>query len=707
MQIYTKAYISLSLFLSFSAFSQEKLQDTTRTSQLEEVVVTGQFEPQSINKSVFNVRVITNQDIQNLAANNLGDVLNQYLNITVRPSGSDGRSTVSLFGLDAQYFKILVDNVPLVNEAGLGNNIDLSQINLNDVEQIEIIEGSMGVTHGANAVSGILNIITKKNSTHKWSVFATAQEETVNNEFALFDEGRHIQSLKVSHKLSDNWFVSLGGNRNDFQGYLGQKQGPDHIENDGLRGYNWLPKEQINTNALISYAKDDFRIFYKFEYLDEKVEFFNSVVQSGFNTQIGSYRYSDDKRYFTDRYYHHLNGVGKLFSKLNYNVSVSHQKQARKVEDFRTLILSESELNNVEVKDQSMEVLYSTGTLSNFFSNDKVDLQIGYELVNNQGFSLVQEENNKVTPVRKRLENYDFFVSSEIKATDKFSVRPGLRFSSQSRFENQYASSLGLRYLFDKGIEVRGSLGKSFRTPTFEELYSKQIFDGHHFTGNENLKPETSTSYEVSFKKTSFLDSDFRLSNTVTASFLDVNDRIDMAFVKFNEGSGIPEYEYINISKYKMWNASTNHQLKGENLVLNFGASIVGISQVIKNQIFTSDDKYLYSFNLNASASYTVPKWATTFSAYYKYNGKTQQFVESTSKYVISDIEASNWLDASIRKSFFKNKFDLTLGARNILDVTNVNQSRTNEGAGHAVTSSVMLAYGRSYFAKLTYNLNF
>lgn len=707
MQIYTKAYISLSLFLSFSAFSQEKFQDTTSTSQLEEVVVTGQFEPQSINKSVFNVKVITSQDIQNLAANNLGDVLNQYLNITVRPSGSDGRSTVSLFGLDAQYFKILVDNVPLVNEAGLGNNIDLSQINLNDIEQIEIIEGSMGVTHGGNAVSGILNIITKKNSTHKWSIFATAQEETVNNEFALFDKGRHIQSLKVSHKLSENWFVSLGGNRNDFQGYLGEKEGPNHVENDGLRGYNWLPKEQINSNALISYSKDDFRIFYKFEYLDEKVEFFNSVVQSGFNTQLGSYRYSDDKRYFTDRYYHHLNGVGKLFSKLHYNVSVSHQKQARNVEDFRTLIVSKNELNNVKVKDQSMEVLYSTGTLSNFFTNDKVDLQIGYELVNNQGFSLVQEENNNVSPVRKRLENYDFFVSSEIKATDRFSVRPGLRFSSQSRFENQYASSLGLRYLFDKGIEVRGSLGKSFRTPTFDELYSKQIFDGHHFTGNENLKPETSTSYEVSFKKISYLDSNFRLSNMLTASFLDVDDRIDMAFVRFNEGSGIPEYEYINISKYKMWNASTNHQLKGENLVLNFGASIVGISQVIKNQIFTSDDKYLYSFNLNASASYTVPKWATTFSAYYKYNGKTQQFVESTSQYVISDIEASNWLDASIRKSFFKNKFDLTIGARNILDVTNVNQSRTNEGAGHAVTSSVMLAYGRSYFAKLTYNLNF
>lgn len=119
---------------------------------------------------------------------NLGDVLNQYLNIIVRPSNSTGRSTVSMFGLDAQYFKILIDNVPIANEAGLGNNVDLSQINLNDIAQIEIIEGSMGVTHGANAVSGVLNIVTKKSSKYKWEIGLTAQEETVGDEFELFDK---------------------------------------------------------------------------------------------------------------------------------------------------------------------------------------------------------------------------------------------------------------------------------------------------------------------------------------------------------------------------------------------------------------------------------------------------------------------------------------------------------------------------------------
>ncbi|WP_306351148.1 TonB-dependent receptor plug domain-containing protein [Flavobacterium sp. '19STA2R22 D10 B1'] len=706
MQINKGYFLLLSSFLGFSSYAQTTEQDSIRKeNKLNEVVVTGQFEPQSINKSVFNVRVISNQDIQNLAANNLGDVLNQYLNITVRPSGNDGRSTVSLFGLDAQYFKILVDNVPLANEAGLGNNIDLTQINLNDVERIEIIEGSMGVTHGANAVSGILNIISKKSSKHKWSITATAQEETVNKEFSFFKQGRHIQSLRLAHNLSENWYISAGVNRNDFQGYLGDKKGKDYKENDFTRGYSWLPKEQLISNALISYHKNNFRVFYKFEYLDENTDYFNTTVQSGYNSQLGSYLYSDDKRYFTNRYYHHLNAVGKLFSQLNYNVSVSHQRQAREIEDFRYNITNGDETLNKRVQDQSMEVTYSTGTVSNFFSDSKVDLQLGYEFVNNNGFSLIQDE-NIISPVRKRLENYDFFVNSEIKATESFYLRPGLRFSSQSKFDDQYASSLGLRYLFGKGVELRGSLGKSFRTPTFDELYSKLIFDGHHFTGNENLIPETSTSYEISLKKGTYFKSGLVMTNTITTSFLNVKDRIDMAFIKFNS-AGIPEYQYINISKYNMWNVSTNHQLKQNNWMFNFGASLVGVSRVIENQLFSSDDKFLYSFNLNTSISYSIPKWGTVFSAYYKYNGKTQQYIEGNSEFVISDIEASNWLDASIRKSFFKNRLDFMVGARNLLDVTNVNQTRTAEGGGHATSSNIMLAYGRSYYAKLTYNLNF
>ena len=693
--------------LVLKSFSQNEKKDTIATASIKEVVVTGQFAPQSIKKSVFNVRLISAKDIQNLAANNLSDVLSQYLNITIRPNGTSGRSTVSLFGLDAQYFKILVDGVPLVNEAGLGNNTDLSQINLNDIEQIEIVEGSMGVTHGANAVSGVLNIVTKKSSQNKWAISAIAQEETVKNEYSLFDKGRHIQAIKVSHSLNKNWFVSLGANRNDFQGFLEDKKGKNYKENDQMRGFRWLPKAQLNTTALLSYRKNNFQAFYKFEYLDENIDYYNSTVQSGYNTQLGSYRYASDKRYLVNRYFHNLNSTGKIFSKLKYNVSLSHQKQERNMEDFKYYFQTKTEGNNVIIKDQSMEVLYATGTLSNLFVDKKIDLQLGYEIVNNKGFSLVQEADNKVIPIRKTLENYDFFVSSEIKATEKFSIRPGIRVSAQSKFKDQHASSLALRYLLEKGIEIRSSYGNSFRTPSFEELYSKQIFDGHFFAGNENLIPETSTSYEMSFKKNSFLASDLQINTTFSGSFLNIKNRIDMALVRFNTDTGNPEYEYINISKYKMWNFSTTNQFKKENWTFNIGAAIIGISQKIENQVFTSNEKYLYSFNLNSSVSYVVPKWNTTFSTYYKFNGKSQQFVEGASEYVISTVDSSNWLDASIRKTFFKDKFETTIGARNLLNITSINQSRTSEGAGHATSSQIMLAYGRSYFLKLTYNLNF
>lgn len=701
-----KTKITLFSVLFFCQFSFAQTKDSIAVNKLSEVVVTGQFKPQSVKKSVFNVRLITSQDIQNLAANNLSDVLNQYLNITVKPSGNDGRSTVSMFGLDAQYFKILVDNIPLVNEAGLGNNIDLSQINLNDIEQIEIIEGSMGVTHGANAVSGVLNIITKTSSKYKWGISTTLQEETVGNEFALFDEGRHIQALKVSHNFNPNWFASIGVNRNDFQGFLDNKKGKDYAENDGLRGYAWLPKEQLNSTALVSYRKNNFSVFYKFEYLDEDVDYYDSAVQSGYNPALGSYRYANDKRYLTNRYFHHLNSAGKLFAQLNYNISVSNQKQERDVETFKYYLSTQDETNTIKVKDQSMEVFYSTGTLSNFFPDSKADLQLGYEFVNNLGFSLVQEANNIFVPITKRIINYDFFAASEIKATERFSIRPGIRYSFQSMFENQYASSLGLRYLFDKGVELRGSMGKSFRTPTFQEMYSKLIFDGHFFTGNENLIPETSTSYEMSIKKETIHTSGFQLSNMVTGSYLDVNDRIDMALVGFNPDTGNPEYQYINISKYKMWNISSVNQFRKNNLTVNLGASIIGVSQKIENQTFTSDDKFLYSFNLNSSVSYTIPNWKAIFSAYYKHNGKSQQFVEGTSEYLISEIDSSNWLDATVLKRFFNEKLEATIGARNLFDIKNINQTRTAEGSGHATSGEVLMAYGRSYFVKLTYNLN-
>ena len=703
------------MLVSISVFSQTQPTDSLRT-QLSEVVITGQFESQSLKKSIHNVRVITKEDIKKLAANNLGDVLNQYLNISIKTSGNDGKSSVSMFGLDAQYFKILVDNIPLVSDTGLGTNIDLTQINLDDIEQIEIIEGSMGVTHGANAVSGILNIITKKRSSHKWEISTILQEETVSNEFAFFDQGRHIQSLKISNNITDKIFATVGINRNDFAGFFDDKKGRDHQLNDGLRGYSWLPKEQIATNVFIGYNKPNYKVFYKFDYFGENVSFYNPIVIPKDNYPFPTTYFSADRRYISNRFFHHLNSYGNLFSKMKYNVSFSHQKQSRDIEKFNYDFTKNQETLNNRETYQSKEVLYSTGTFNDFLDSKIFKLQLGYEFVNEKGFydasvGTFKNDDQQDVDLRKRLENYDLFSSAEIKLTNRFSIRPGFRYSFQSKFNNQYAASTAVRYDFNQGFQLRFSLGRSYRTPNFDELYTYFVDTNHNLQGNENLIPESSWSYEANLKKQTYLDSGWQLSNNLTVAFLDVNDRISLVI---NQVVPSLSYKYLNIDDYKMWNVSTSHQLVYKNLNLNVGMALVGISQKIDLAAMNavSDDQFLYTIQFNSSASYKISKTNTLFSVYYKLNGKERQYQavtnpDNSASFALSEVPSYGWMDASIRQSFFKNELEITLGSRNIFDVTNLQTTRSQNTGIHTSGSSVLLGYGRSYFLQLTYNLNF
>ncbi|WP_294820340.1 TonB-dependent receptor [uncultured Flavobacterium sp.] len=720
MQNGTKALLYIFLFSGFVAAAQETVTDTIKPEQLEEVVVTGQMEPQSIKKSVFNVRVITRDDIQRQAGNNLADVLNQYLNIMVQPNTGEGRSTVSLFGLDGQYLKVLVDNIPLVSDTGLGNNVDLTQINLDDVERVEIIEGAMGVTHGANAVSGIINIITKKSSRYTWEINATAQEESIGNEYSpLKDKGRHIQALRVNYSIDQNWFVGIGGNRNDFTGFRDERGGRDHTDYDPAtpdvnRGYSWLPKEQYFGNALVRYQKNNTRIFYRFDYFDEKIDFYNPIVE---NEVVDSrvLRVSRDRRFFTEKFYHHFNASGKLLTTLDYNVSLSHQRQKRELEQFNYYIQTGQEATTTPLSPyQDTEVLYSTGTLANFFGDRKFDMQLGYEFVNTNGYNAATGEllSGGSTALgqaqKQRLENYDVFAAGEYALTDRFTFRPGFRYSFQSKFEDQWSASMGLRYLFDRGIEARASFGRSYRTPNYDELYTYFVDSNHNVQGNENLIPETGQSVEASISKTTNFDSGLQLVNSLVGSYIAIDDRIELVLVRT-----VPrwEFEYINIDTYKMYNFATTHQLNYNNWQVKAGVAFRSTSKKIDTGTAVSDDKFLNTLQFNTSIGYTIPKWDTVLSLFYKLNGKQQQFVQVTEngnqRFILQEIESFGLLDASVKKGFFGNRLDATLGGRNLLNVVNIRSNVAESGAHDAGSTSLPMAYGRSFFLKLTYNLNF
>ena len=195
----------ISLILSNLSYSQETNDKKNKVKDIDEIVVTGQYHQQSVDKSIYQVEVISQEDIKNRAASNISDILSYYLNFNTLPNSKNGDSEASLFGLDGQYFKVLIDNIPMVSDYGMGSNVDLTKINLDNVERIEIVRGSMGTDYGSNSLTGIVNIITRKKINSQWKVSGYVQEETVGKEYDWKEQGRHIQSLDISHSLSDKW----------------------------------------------------------------------------------------------------------------------------------------------------------------------------------------------------------------------------------------------------------------------------------------------------------------------------------------------------------------------------------------------------------------------------------------------------------------------------------------------------------------------
>ncbi len=698
-----------SVILLCSVNAQEK-RDSTRTTELEEVVVTGQYNEQSVDRSVFQVKVISRAVIDNLAANNLADVLNQTLNINIIPNASTGKSGVQLFGLDSQYFKILIDNVPLINDEGLGNNTDLTQLNLDDVEQVEIVEGSMGVQYGSNAVSGIINIITKKSSIYKWQVTPYVQEETIGNEYGLLDEGRHIQSLKIGHNISDKWYVNGTYTRNDFAGHLGESKGQFYELNDEKRGYEWLPKLQNNAKALLRYTGDKFKAFYRFEYFDEEVSRYDSLVRTNLNSATQTTNpTASDEIFNSQRFNHHLNLSGKLNRTVNYDASFSYQQQKRDVETYNYRIRTKEKFDQEGFEYESRKGFYSRGTLNNLFTNDWSSYQLGYELSIIDGYSSSLAGDFETDYIKRRLESYDVFASAEYALNKKLSVRPGVRALFSSKFNPQAALSLSSRYLFENGYQLRAVLGTSPRSPNYDELFTYFVDINHDLRGNENLNPERGYSAFLHLKKEFWAeDSQWSLKSKLSTWFLSVDDRIELTIVNTNPLA----FQYNNIDSYKTWGLSLTNALSYSNVQLSGGVSFSGQSKTLESQTEFNDD-YLYSLQLNGNLSYKFPKWNTVFSAYYKYTGKQYQFFQDQNEdgdviFIKGEQDQYSWLDATLKKSFYNNKLQVTLGARNLMNVTRVNTVSAGGGAVHSnPTSSALLGYGRSYFLKLLYNLNF
>ncbi|UOY05589.1 TonB-dependent receptor [Muricauda sp. SCSIO 64092] len=693
--------------------SQEK--DSIVTERLEEVVVTGESQVMSLSKKLFTVGVIDQKGISRLAGNNLADVLTQNLNITIVPDASTGKSTVSMFGLDGEYVKVLIDGIPIASDNGIGNNIDISQINLEDVERVEIIEGSAGVLYGDNAVAGVINIVTKRGieGDHTWQIQSSVQEETIGSEYSLFDRGRHIQNVKVSNQISPAISYTLGASRNDYAGFYNDFQGRDYVNiednrvvNDGLRGTEWNPREQVTLFGNFNMSLGKHRIFYKLQYFDESLTIYNRTVNGRLDSNTGAVNPTAlDEDYNTQRLMNNVNISGPLKGSTTYNVSLSHQNQKRYFEQYVYNILQRGiESYTADDLNQSSDILYSKGFISNMMPKSKFfNLLVGYEFTRQQGFDAIATGAFSTDVVENTLENYDFFASADLNLNDKLSFYPGLRSVSNSQFGNKLVWSLSSTYDFSETSKLKLAVGSAFRAPNFTELFFFFVDANHNVRGNPNLNPEDGISIFLNADHLFKIGEDRPLKSTLTSFYYDIDNRI--ASVADTDEDGRALFTFGNVDFQRILGFSLTNKVTFNNWQAGLGASYIGQSTAV-DETADEDFGYLWNLNLQSTLTYTIPEIKTSLSALLKYTGRTQNIIQGDNGLEIGQTDDFTWLDASVRTTVFKN-FDVTLGARNLLDIVTVNATDIPAGT-HGVSggNNRLFGNGRSYFLKLLYTLN-
>ncbi len=131
----------------------------------EQIVVTATKTEKEISGVTASVDVITNEEIESIGAANLKEIFEKTPGISLQygtfpAASSASKSSVSIRGIGANGTLFLLDGRRLAGE--VKNPYDLDRIPAGMIERIEVIKGPMSVLYGADAIGGVINIITKK-----------------------------------------------------------------------------------------------------------------------------------------------------------------------------------------------------------------------------------------------------------------------------------------------------------------------------------------------------------------------------------------------------------------------------------------------------------------------------------------------------------------------------------------------------------------
>jgi len=342
------------------------------------------------------------------------------------------------------------------------------------------------------------------------------------------------------------------------------------------------------------------------------------------------------------------------------------------------------------------QAFVTRGTYSAVELSTWVDFEVGYDI------NLEATSGGRLVDESQAIQDYALYSSAEFKLYNKLKIRPGVRFSYNSKFDSPIVPSINVKYSPSGKIDLRAAYGRGYRAPGLRELYMEFIDATHRVYGNDQLVPETSHHIDGALVYKTHKQS-VTLNSEISAFYNDITNLIDFAYSETDAGYA----KYTNIGEFK----SVGFNIK-ERLVWNNLEGGIGFGYVGRYDNPAAEDipqNYLFSPEVSINATYREPKSKISFSAFYKYTGETSRYTFSTdvdgnSTYNLGTIEGYQLLDITATRMLGK-MLRLTLGGKNLLDVRNVNNSTQTSGGVHSGAGTTPIGYGRSFFIKIDFNL--
>ncbi len=147
------------VFVTTMMYSQD--DKISMEGQLQEVVVTGTGTKHMLKDAPVQTEVISGKMLKNFAGKSIEDIL-AGLTSSFSFNEDDMGSQMQMNGLGNGYILVLIDGKRIHGDVG-GQN-ELSLIDPNNIEKIEIVKGASSALYGSDAIAGVINIITKRHN---------------------------------------------------------------------------------------------------------------------------------------------------------------------------------------------------------------------------------------------------------------------------------------------------------------------------------------------------------------------------------------------------------------------------------------------------------------------------------------------------------------------------------------------------------------